>query len=74
MSRAIDLSDQQFQKIVKHVEALQGTQKALTAQLAASNLSNTELAKEINNAGKAATEEVLRLRKMLKDHGIEIKD
>jgi len=72
MSRGIDLSDQQYKQITQHVEDLQATNKSLTAQLEASKISNTGLAMQINNAGKADREEVMRLRGLLQENEIPI--
>lgn len=70
MSRAIDLSEQQFEKITEHVKALQGTQRNLQAQLDAEKASKLALAKEIGNAGKADREEVMRLRALCEENGV----
>ena len=72
MARGQELTDQQFQQLGQANEVAQNTISSLEAQLEASRISNTELAKRINSAGSQELEELLRVREICKQHNIHL--
>jgi len=74
MQRGTELMDQQFQQLGQANEVAQNTISSLEAQLEASRLSNIELGKRINDAGKHELEELMRVREICKANGWVIPD
>lgn len=71
MAAGTVLQNQAYEKLQKDAKTLQAQVARLTADLTASQMSVARLGAEINNAGRKANEEVIRLRALCKANGID---